>query len=121
MAERKKVTVKYCEVFEEKYATSIFYYSESWQSVSIYEKIGDGRLRQIFHGTFNIDIHAEPVAYSLDMGVNMMMFVNYATHVVREATKWLEFWDNVEYTDEKYEKIVEELNETATYLTQTSQ
>ena len=79
-------------MYEGKYKTIIFYFSDVWQVVTVYKEIGGGKIKQVFHGNLRIDIHADPVAYMLDEK-DISMFTNYVIYILREAIKWLEFWE----------------------------
>lgn len=95
--EEKRRVGKYCEVCDGKYTVFIRYnYSDACEYVQVYE-MTNGTCEQILCGTFGINMHEAPAGYSMKTN-EMRVFLNYITNIVREARRWLKYWE-VEYEE----------------------
>ncbi|MCI8654872.1 MAG: hypothetical protein HFJ48_03235 [Clostridia bacterium] len=98
---------KHCTITTERYLITVFYYSNDWQSVRLYEKQG-GKAKHRFHGTFAINPNEELEPYSFyidnkdteDGILGVTTLADYVYRIVHDTMRWLEFWPEAEMEDE---------------------
>lgn len=95
---------KKCKIITERYLITVFYYSNRWQSVTVYEKHGKKYIN-IFHGTFCIDVNKnkkELFSYNCNYEelpkelLEDMVFMKNIYDIVYDTMRWLECWKEVE-------------------------